>query len=279
MRISVVAQPLVLAALALARPTPAQLPSAVADSGRPALAVEPFEFAAPRPAAYRVPPPMPGYPGVRRPMPPVLSPFPISRTVANDGSTLPPPPPMPRSGAVVDDGMAGVGIAVADLVTERLLATGRVAIVDRGLFDAEVARSAGAGDSLSAVVAAARRMGVRYIVRGSVVEFGSDERRVGAGGGGSLSALGGVFLKRRKTRVVLVARLVHVETGFVVATARGEGESKKGGSIAGGGIGGGVGGVLGTSDDARSSGPSEAMGRAVDALAAELAARFDRGAQ
>ncbi|HVE78006.1 MAG TPA: CsgG/HfaB family protein [Gemmatimonadaceae bacterium] len=286
MRIALAAAALVL----VARPAAAQDRqdgAGAADSTRrPALVIETFAFAAPQPATHRPPPLMPRDPGWRRPMPTLpLPPLPIARTVAHAdgaGAVVPRRPPLPAPPAATADGegLELVGVAVADLLTERLLATGRVAIVDRAMFEAEVGRHApSSGDSLSAVAAAARRLGVRYLVRGSVVEFGSDESRAGAGGGRGVPFLGGLFVKRRKTRVVLAARLVHVETGLVVATARGEGTSKKGGSVAGGGIGGGVGGVVGTSTDARSSAPGEAMGRAVDALAAELAARFDQGRQ
>ena len=263
---------------------------------RPALAILPFDLAAigaPAPAAAgSAPPPPPPRP---RPqpggasMPPVFAPprrprlpipvprpsFPLAaslaaRPVAGGNADSPATAPT----MATPDGAGGVGVGIADLLAERLLAVGLFRLVERrelGALDGERRLGQSGTDSAeAATLRRARLMGARYLIAGSVVQFGTDASHVAAGGG-LRGVFGGFIFRRRLTRVALLARVVDVETGEIIAVVRGIGDSRKGGSLTLGGLGGGAGGIATVGSDAwRNSALGEATERAVAQLGERL---------
>lgn len=111
-------------------------------------------------------------------------------------------------------------------------------------------------------------LGVRYVITGSITKFSTEKR------GGSLS-IGGIGLggAKAKSEVILTARLVDTTTGEVVLSAKGKGESGKGGGFdfSKGGFG------VGThAEEWRESGLGEAQERACDKLVEEFVKKKDR---
>ncbi len=234
------------------------------DEAQPAaVVVMPFEFAAPLPTPRRVVPP-PHYPM----WPPLLAP----RIANRPASVSPVSYPAEETGRGSYD---AIGIGVADLLVERLLEIPGIRVVERRRLDLLLSEHRLAvGDT------AARRdttvLRARYIITGSVTRFGTEERR-GLGGLGGAFGLGALGLKRPKTQVALTARVIDAATGEIVMSMTGNGLSTKGGGILIGGIGGGIGGgVAITSSEFRESALGEATGRAIEMLAAQIAAKRNR---
>jgi len=190
------------------------------------------------------------------------------------GSASAAPVSYPRDGAERTP-YDGIGVGIADLLVERLLSVPGIRVIERRRLD--LIRSEQrlmAGDTLPA--RDTMILHARYIITGSVTRFGTEERR-GLGGVGGAFGLGALGLKRPKTQVALTARVIDAVTGEIVMSMTGNGISTKGGGVLIGGVGGGVGGgVAVTSSEFRESALGEATGRAVEALAAQIASKRDR---
>ena len=177
-------------------------------------------------------------------------------------------PALPAS----DDATDRAGVAVADLLTDRLLASGRFRVLDARQLEALRRRACDpAGKPPCTHATRAPRAGELYLIAGSITRMGRDERSVGAGGlvHGVLGALG---VRRDRTQVTLAARLVDAATGEVVRSATVAGISTKGGGIAVGGLGHGAGGGLVLGGRAADAATAQALDRAVRALADSLSA-------
>jgi curli biogenesis system outer membrane secretion channel CsgG len=143
-----------------------------------------------------------------------------------------------------------LGIGIADMLIEKLLATGQFRLLERK-----------AQDSASAA---------HFIVTGSVTRFGFEERNVG-GFAANFATMGLLSVKQHKTDVVLTARIINAATGEIVASMTSEGISGKGGGVRVLGIGnnGAGGGDLSTSNF-RSTAIGQATERAVAHLAEKI---------
>jgi curli biogenesis system outer membrane secretion channel CsgG len=126
-------------------------------------------------------------------------------------------------------------------------------------------------------------LGVNAMVVGSITQFGTEKKKFGIGGiGGKLGGFGGgkIGTQKGKAVVAIDARVVDVNTGEILAVARGKGESaRKGLLLKGGGGGGGgfgAGGIEMGSSDFRESILGEATTAAVQAVAAKLIGADDK---
>jgi curli biogenesis system outer membrane secretion channel CsgG len=144
-----------------------------------------------------------------------------------------------------------VGKGIADMLVDRLVNDGRYSVIERKMLDKLIAEQNFSNSDRADPSSAARigkLLGVDAIIIGSITQFGRDDKstNVGAGGWGGLGhfGIGGVGTKESKAVVQITARLVNVETGEILASVTGRGESKRGGTSllgAGGGSGGGGG--------------------------------------
>lgn len=169
---------------------------------------------------------------------------------------------------------AALGTGAADLIVEKLLATQAFRVQERkqlAAIEQEQRLREGADPSS----AAPRRVrSARYIVTGSVTRLGFEERKFGGAAGTAASfALYGLGAKKERTEVHLTARLIDTETGDIVASFTGMGESSKGWGLTIFGMGtGGFGGFQAGSSNIRESAIGEATERAAQSVVEKLVA-------
>jgi curli biogenesis system outer membrane secretion channel CsgG len=143
-----------------------------------------------------------------------------------------------------------LGVGIADMLIEKLLATGQFRLIERN------ATTAGSG--------------AQFIVTGSVTRFGFEERNVG-GLLATVATMGMVGYKQHKTEVALTARVINAATGEIVASMSADGASGKGGGLRVFGIGSnGAGGGDISSSNFQATAIGQATGRAVAALAKKI---------
>ena len=145
---------------------------------------------------------------------------------------------------------AQLGIGIADMLIEKLLATGQFRLIER--------KSTVAGS------------GAQFIVAGSVTRFGFEERNVG-GLLATVATMGMVGYKQHKTEVALTARVINAATGEIVASMSADGASGKGGGLRVFGLGSnGAGGGDISSSNFQATAIGQATGRAVANLAKKI---------
>jgi len=143
-----------------------------------------------------------------------------------------------------------LGIGIADMLVEKLLATGQFRLVERKPIESG--------------------SGAQFIVTGSVTRFGFEERNVG-GIFASVATMGLLSYKQHKTEVALTARIINARTGEIVASMQSDGGSGKGGGLRVFGMGSnGLGGADVSSSNFRSTAIGQATERAVNELAAKI---------
>ena len=145
---------------------------------------------------------------------------------------------------------AQLGIGIADMLVEKLLATGQFRLLERNAAD--------------------RPAGAEYIVTGSVTKFGFEERNVG-GAVATVATFGLLSYKQHKTEVKLTARVIKAATGEIVASVSADGTSGKGGGLRVAGIGANGGGGA---DVSESNFRATAIGQATERAVADLAAKL-----
>lgn len=145
---------------------------------------------------------------------------------------------------------AQLGIGIADMLIEKLLATGQFRLIERKpTVDGS---------------------GAQFIVTGSVTRFGFEDRNVG-GLFATVATMGLVGYKQHKTEVALTARVVNAATGEIVASMSADGSSGKGGGLRVFGMGGnGAGGGDISSSNFQATAIGQATGRAVANLAKKI---------
>jgi len=143
-----------------------------------------------------------------------------------------------------------LGVGIADMLIEKLLATGEFRLVERKPIESG--------------------SGAQFIVTGSVTRFGFEEQNVG-GIFASVATMGLLNYKKHKTEVALTARIINAATGEIVASMQSDGASGKGGGLRVFGMGSnGMGGGDVSSSNFRSSAIGQATERAVNELAAKI---------
>jgi hypothetical protein len=136
------------------------------------------------------------------------------------------------------------------MLVDRLVNDGKYSVIERKALDKLIAEQNFSNSDRADPSTAARIgkiMGLDAIIIGSITEFGRDDKSKSVGGLGAAAGrfgIGGVGTKEGKAVVQITARMVNVDTGEILASVQGRGESKRSGTslIGGGGGPGGVGG-------------------------------------
>lgn len=150
------------------------------------------------------------------------------------------------------EGNWDIGKGISDMLVTELVNDGTYRVIERKALDKILAeQDFSTSDRANPETAAkiGKILGVKYIIVGSITTFGTDTKQVGIGGGGWSRnlGLGAIGTKKTKAKVVINARMIDVDTGEIVAVAKGAGESKRAGLLLGGllsGRGGGGGMVI-----------------------------------
>lgn len=147
-------------------------------------------------------------------------------------------------------GNQDIGQGIADMIVDELVNDGSYRVIERKRLQAILAEqnfsnSERADPSAKTVAQLGKALGVKYLIVGSVTKFGTEESNKSVGGGafgGGKFGLGRVGTAKGKANVAITARMIDVTTGEIMASARGEGTSKRSGLLLGGAGGGGAGG-------------------------------------
>jgi curli biogenesis system outer membrane secretion channel CsgG len=186
------------------------------------------------------------------------------------------------------EGNWDIGKGIADLIVDGLVEDGSYRVIERKMLDKllaeqNLAASDRAEPGNDTVAKIGRLLKVKYLITGSITKFGTENKSLGVGGGGFGrlgGALGSVGTKKGKATVAIALRVIDTATGEIMASAKGEGESKRTGLMLGGGGagtgGGGFGGVQMGSSDFRETVLGEATEAAVKMSVEKLIAAKGR---
>jgi curli biogenesis system outer membrane secretion channel CsgG len=186
------------------------------------------------------------------------------------------------------EGNWDIGKGVADLIVDGLVEDGSYRVIERKMLEKimaeqNLAASDRAEPGNEAVAKIGRLLKVKYLIVGSITKFGTENKNLGVGGGGFGrlgGAIGAVGTKKGKATVAITARVIDTATGEIMASAKGEGESKRTGLMLGGGGagtgGGGGGGISMGSSDFRETVLGEATEAAVKMVVEKLVAAKGR---
>ena len=170
-------------------------------------------------------------------------------------------------------GQYDIGKGMADQVVDGLVNDGTFRVIERKKLDTvlaeqDFAQSDRADPSAAKLAKVGKVLGVKYIIAGSITKFSTESR------GGAVRVKGiGLGGKKAKSEVALTARVIDATTGEILISAKGLGESNKGGgaSFASGGFGVGT-----NSEEWRQSGLGDAQEKACTQFVAALVAKKDR---
>jgi len=186
------------------------------------------------------------------------------------------------------EGNWDIGKGIADLVVDGLVEDGSYRVIERKRLDALLAEqnfsnSDRADPGAKTVSQLGKALGVKYLLVGSITKFGTENKNIGVGGGafgGGRLGIGSVGTKKGKATVAVAIRVIDTSTGEIMASAKGEGESKRSGLMLGGGGagggGGGFGGISMGSSDFRETVLGEATEAAVKMVVEKLVAAKGR---
>jgi curli biogenesis system outer membrane secretion channel CsgG len=142
-----------------------------------------------------------------------------------------------------------IGEGIADMIVDELVNDGSYRVIERKRLDAILAEqnfsnSERADPSAKTLAQVGKALGVKYLIVGSITKFGTEQsnKSFGGGGYGSAFGLGQVGTSKGKANVAITARMIDTSTGEIMASAKGEGTSKRSGFLLGGAGGGGGGG-------------------------------------
>lgn len=146
-----------------------------------------------------------------------------------------------------------IGKGISDLLVNQLVNDGTYRVFERAALE-KIINEQNFSNSNRADPATAAKIGalagVDTIIIGDITTFGRDDKNYGGGAVGyglGKVGLGGVGVHKAKAVVEITARLVDVNTGEILASVTGHGESKRSGTDmlgGGGGWSGGGGGRL-----------------------------------
>ena len=170
-------------------------------------------------------------------------------------------------------GQYDIGKGMADQVVDELVNDGTFSVIERKKLDTllaeqDFAHSNRADPSAAALAKIGKIKGVKYVIAGSITKFSTEKR------GGSVRIKGiGVGGAKGKAQVNLTARIIDVTSGEIVASAKGEGISNKGGgfNFDKGGFGVGT-----NAEEWRNSGIGDAQEQACKQFVAQLLLKKDR---
>jgi curli biogenesis system outer membrane secretion channel CsgG len=170
-------------------------------------------------------------------------------------------------------GQYDIGKGMADQVVDALVNDGTFRVVERKKLDTvlaeqDFAHSDRADPSAAKLAKIGKVLGVRYIIAGSITKFSTEAR------GGHLRVKGiGLGGSKAKSEVALTARVIDATTGEIMVSAKGLGQSNKGGGVdfSKGGFGVGT-----NAEEWRASGLGDAQEKACNEFVAALVAKRDR---
>jgi curli biogenesis system outer membrane secretion channel CsgG len=168
-------------------------------------------------------------------------------------------------------GQYDIGKGMADQVVNALLEDGSFRVIERKKLDTVMAEQDFTNSDRAdpkTTIKLGKLLGVRYIVTGSITKFSTEKR----GGGVRVKGIG-LGGSKAKSEVALTLRMIDTTTGEIMISAKGLGESSKGGgfdfakdSFA-----------IGTSSEEwRQSGLGQAQEKACNEVVAALVAKKDR---
>jgi curli biogenesis system outer membrane secretion channel CsgG len=180
-----------------------------------------------------------------------------------------------------------IGEGISDLIVDELVNDGSYRVIERKRLDAVLAEqnfsnSERADPSAKTMVQLGKALGVKYLVVGSITKFGTEQssKSFSGGGFGSAYGVGNIGTSKGKANVAIAARIIDTTTGEIMASAKGDGTSKRSGLLlggAGGGSGGaGFGNISFGSSDFRDTILGEATEMAVKATSTKLVAAKSR---
>jgi curli biogenesis system outer membrane secretion channel CsgG len=174
-----------------------------------------------------------------------------------------------------------IGRGISDLVIDRLLKTGNYRVIERReigkiMGEQNFSNSDRADSSTAAKIG--KLLGVDCVIIGDITQFGRDDHSTG--GGGALShwdhyGIGNVKVGKSKAVVAVTARLVDVNTGEILASESGRGESARSGTNLLGGGGSGWTGGGGSLDMGSSNFSQTIIGEAVASAVTDLSGKLD----
>src|SRR5882724_5551152 len=144
-----------------------------------------------------------------------------------------------------------IGKGISDMLIDRLVNDGSYRVIERNAID-KILKEQDFSNSNRADTATAAKighvLGVDAVITGDITQFGRDDQSKNIGGmlgkWGSGYGLGGVGTQKSKATVQITARLIDANTGEILASTSGKGESVRSGTnlLGGGGGTGGYGG-------------------------------------
>jgi curli biogenesis system outer membrane secretion channel CsgG len=183
-------------------------------------------------------------------------------------------------------GNQDIGKGIADMIVDELVNDGTYRVIERKqletiLAEQDFAASERADPSAKTLAAVGKVLGVKYLIVGSVTKFGTEQSRKGIGGGviGGKFGLGNVGTAKGKANVAVTARIIDTTTAEIMASAKGEGTSKRSGLLlegAGGGSTAALGRIEFGSSDFRDTILGEATEAAVKMTVEKLVAARKR---
>jgi curli biogenesis system outer membrane secretion channel CsgG len=177
-----------------------------------------------------------------------------------------------------------VGKGIADLLIDRLINDGTYREIERRQLNTILAEQNLSNSNRADAATAAkigRLLGVDSIVTGDITQFGRDDHNTNVGSAVSRwdrYGVGKIGVRNAKAVVAVTARLVDVNTGEILASVSGRGESKRSGTnlLGGGGSWGGAG--EGSLDMGSSNFSQTILGEAVSGAVTQLASQLEQNA-
>jgi curli biogenesis system outer membrane secretion channel CsgG len=175
-----------------------------------------------------------------------------------------------------------IGRGISDLLIDKLLKDGTYRVMERRdlgkiMTEQNFSNSDRADPNSAAKIG--RLLGVDTVIIGDITQFGRDDKNTGVGG--ALShwdkyGVGKVGVHKAKAVVAVTARLIDVNTGEILASESGRGESARSGTdlLGGGGAGGTAAG--GGVDMSSSNFSQTIIGEAVSSAVTELGGKLDQ---
>ena len=177
-----------------------------------------------------------------------------------------------------------VGKGIVDLLIDRLVNDGTYRVIERQALNKIIAEQNFSNSNRADPNSAAKigkLLGVDTIIVGDITQFGRDDHNTNLGGVGSTLGhygLGGVGVHKAKAVVAVTARMVDVDTGEILASVTGTGESQRSGTdLVGGGASGWSSGG-GHLDMGSSNFGQTILGEAVKASVSQLATGLEANA-
>jgi len=174
-----------------------------------------------------------------------------------------------------------IGKGISDLLVNQLVNDGTYRVFERAALE-KIINEQNFSNSNRADPATAAKIGalagVDTIIIGDITTFGRDDKNYGAGGGGyglGKFGVGGLGVHKAKAVVEITARIVDVNTGEILASVTGHGESKRSGADMLGGGGSGWNGGGGHLDMGSSNFGQTIIGEATKASITDVATGLD----